>query len=201
MLPILDALRVPLKPFANPEQAFLSVEDYMYATSQLAQTTLRSVLGQMGSTTCWLPATRVNQQLQRIVDEHTEPWGVKVSTVEVKQIDLPQDMRRAMSKQAEAERERRAKVINAEGEFQAAAKLGEAAEVLMRFPAPCSCARCSTGSAAAVTAAASRGRGWRARDGHVEYEGFTPGGLAQLGERGVRNAEVEGSNPLPSTIQ
>src|SRR6185369_2351036 len=77
---------------------------------------------------------KVNQQLQRIIDEHTEPWGVKVSTVEVKQIDLPQDMQRAMSKQAEAERERRAKVINAEGEFQAAAKLGDAAEVLMRFP-------------------------------------------------------------------
>ena len=77
---------------------------------------------------------KVNQQLQRIIDEHTEPWGMKVSTVEVKQIDLPQDMQRAMSKQAEAERERRAKVINADGEFQAAAKLAEAAEVLMRFP-------------------------------------------------------------------
>ncbi len=77
---------------------------------------------------------KVNQQLQRIIDEHTEPWGMKVATVEVKQIDLPQDMQRAMSKQAEAERERRAKVINADGEFQAAAKLAEAAEVLMRFP-------------------------------------------------------------------
>jgi len=118
----------------NPEQAFLSVEDYMYATSQLAQTTLRSVLGQMELDDLLAARDKVNQQLQRIIDEHTEPWGVKVSTVEVKQIDLPQDMQRAMSKQAEAERERRAKVINAEGEFQAAAKLGEAAEVLMRFP-------------------------------------------------------------------
>jgi len=118
----------------NPEQAFLSVEDYMYATSQLSQTTLRSVLGQMELDDLLSARDKVNQQLQRIIDEHTEPWGVKVSTVEVKQIDLPQDMQRAMSKQAEAERERRAKVINAEGEFQAAAKLGEAAEVLMRFP-------------------------------------------------------------------
>jgi regulator of protease activity HflC (stomatin/prohibitin superfamily) len=118
----------------NPDQAFLSVDDYIYATSQLAQTTLRSVLGQMELDDLLAARDKVNQQLQRIIDEHTEPWGVKVSTVEVKQIDLPQDMQRAMSKQAEAERERRAKVINAEGEFQAAAKLGEAAEVLMRFP-------------------------------------------------------------------
>src|SRR4030095_13899556 len=118
----------------NPEQAFLSVEDYMYATSQLSQTTLRSVLGQMELDDLLSARDKVNQQLQRIIDEHTEPWGVKVSTVEVKQIDLPQDMQRAMSKQAEAERERRAKVINADGEFQAAAKLAEAAEVLMRFP-------------------------------------------------------------------
>jgi regulator of protease activity HflC (stomatin/prohibitin superfamily) len=109
----------------NPEQAFLSVEDYMYATSQLSQTTLRSVLGQMELDDLLAARDKVNQQLQRIIDEHTEPWGVKVSTVEVKQIDLPQDMQRAMSKQAEAERERRAK---------AAAKLGEAAEVLMRHP-------------------------------------------------------------------
>jgi regulator of protease activity HflC (stomatin/prohibitin superfamily) len=118
----------------NPEQAFLSVEDYIYATSQLSQTTLRSVLGQMDLDDLLSARDKVNQQLQRIIDEHTEPWGIKVSNVEVKQIDLPQDMQRAMSKQAEAERERRAKVINAEGEFQAAAKLGEAAEVLMRFP-------------------------------------------------------------------
>ena len=118
----------------NPDQAFLSVEDYIYATSQLSQTTLRSVLGQMELDDLLSARDKVNQQLQRIIDEHTEPWGVKVSTVEVKQIDLPQDMQRAMSKQAEAERERRAKVINAEGEFQAAAKLAEAADVLARFP-------------------------------------------------------------------
>jgi regulator of protease activity HflC (stomatin/prohibitin superfamily) len=118
----------------NPEQAFLSVEDYIYATSQLAQTTLRSVLGQMDLDDLLSARDKVNQQLQRIIDEHTEPWGIKVSNVEVKQIDLPQDMQRAMSKQAEAERERRAKVINADGEFQAAAKLAEAAEVLARFP-------------------------------------------------------------------
>jgi regulator of protease activity HflC (stomatin/prohibitin superfamily) len=115
-------------------KAVISVEDYLYATSQIAQTTLRSVLGQMELDDLLAARDKVNQQLQRIIDEHTEPWGVKVSTVEVKQIDLPQDMQRAMSKQAEAERERRAKVINAEGEFQAAAKLGEAAEVLMRAP-------------------------------------------------------------------
>ena len=118
----------------NPEQAFLSVEDYIYATSQLAQTTLRSVLGQMELDDLLAARDKVNQQLQRIIDEHTEPWGIKVSNVEVKQIDLPQDMQRAMSKQAEAERERRAKVINAEGEFQAAAKLAEAADVLARSP-------------------------------------------------------------------
>jgi regulator of protease activity HflC (stomatin/prohibitin superfamily) len=116
----------------NPEQAFLSVEDYIYATSQLSQTTLRSVLGQMELDDLLSARDKVNQQLQRIIDEHTEPWGIKVSNVEVKQI--PQDMQRAMSKQAEAERERRAKVINAEGEFQAAAKLGEAADVLARSP-------------------------------------------------------------------
>jgi len=129
-----DNVSIKVNAVINPDQAFLSVEDYMYATSQLAQTTLRSVLGQMELDDLLAARDKVNQQLQRIIDEHTEPWGVKVSTVEVKQIDLPQDMQRAMSKQAEAERERRAKVINAEGEFQAAAKLGEAAEVLMRFP-------------------------------------------------------------------
>jgi regulator of protease activity HflC (stomatin/prohibitin superfamily) len=118
----------------NPDQAFLSVEDYMYATSQLAQTTLRSVLGQMELDDLLAARDKVNQQLQRIIDEHTEPWGVKVSTVEVKQIDLPQDMQRAMSKQAEAERERRAKVINAEGEFQASERLKDAALVIEQHP-------------------------------------------------------------------
>ena len=118
----------------DPEKAIVAVQDYLYATSQIAQTTLRSVLGQVELDDLLSARDKINQQLQRIIDEHTEPWGIKVATVEVKQIDLPQDMQRAMAKQAEAERERRAKVINAEGEFQAAAKLSEAAEVLARFP-------------------------------------------------------------------
>ena len=118
----------------DPERAVVAVQDYLYATSQIAQTTLRSVLGQVDLDDLLSARDKINQQLQRIIDEHTEPWGIKVATVEVKQIDLPQDMQRAMAKQAEAERERRAKVINADGEFQAAAKLSEAAEVLARFP-------------------------------------------------------------------
>ena len=118
----------------DPERAVVAVQDYLYATSQIAQTTLRSVLGQVELDDLLSARDKINQQLQRIIDEHTEPWGIKVATVEVKQIDLPQDMQRAMAKQAEAERERRAKVINADGEFQAAAKLAEAAEVLTRFP-------------------------------------------------------------------
>jgi len=118
----------------DPEKAVVAVQDYLYATSQIAQTTLRSVLGQVELDDLLSARDKINQQLQRIIDEHTEPWGVKVATVEVKQIDLPQDMQRAMAKQAEAERERRAKVINAEGEFQAAARLAEAAEVLGRYP-------------------------------------------------------------------
>jgi len=118
----------------DPERAVISVEDYLYATSQMAQTTLRSVLGQVELDDLLSARDKINQQLQRIIDEHTDPWGIKVTTVEVKHIDLPQDMQRAMAKQAEAERERRAKVINAEGEAQAAAKLAEAAEVLTRFP-------------------------------------------------------------------
>jgi regulator of protease activity HflC (stomatin/prohibitin superfamily) len=118
----------------DPERAVISVEDYLYATSQIAQTTLRSVLGQVELDDVLSARDKINQQLQRIIDEHTDPWGIKVTTVEVKHIDLPQDMQRAMSKQAEAERERRAKVINAEGELQAAAKLSEAAEVLGHYP-------------------------------------------------------------------
>lgn len=118
----------------DPERAVIAVQDYLYATSQISQTTLRSVLGQVELDDLLSARDKINQQLQRIIDEHTEPWGIKVATVEVKQIDLPQDMQRAMAKQAEAERERRAKVINADGEFQAAAKLAEAAEVLARFP-------------------------------------------------------------------
>ena len=118
----------------DPEKAIIAVQDYLYATSQIAQTTLRSVLGQVELDDLLSARDKINQQLQRIIDEHTDPWGIKVTTVEVKHIDLPQDMQRAMAKQAEAERERRAKIINAEGEYKAAAKLAEAAEVLSRFP-------------------------------------------------------------------
>src|SRR5258707_7263462 len=115
-------------------KAVISVEDYLYATSQMAQTTLRSVLGQQEMDDLLASRAKINQELTRIIDQHTNPWGVKVTAVVVKNADIPQDMQRAMSKQAEAERERRAKVINAEGEFQAAAKLAEAAEVLSRHP-------------------------------------------------------------------
>jgi regulator of protease activity HflC (stomatin/prohibitin superfamily) len=118
----------------DAEKAIVAVQDYLYATRQIAQTTLRGVLGQVELDDLLSARDKVNQQLQRIIDERTESWGIKVTTVEVKQIDLAQDMQRAMAKQAEAERERRAKVINAEGEFQAAAKLAAAAEVLTRFP-------------------------------------------------------------------
>ncbi len=118
----------------EPQKAIVAVEDYLFATSQLAQTTLRSVLGQHELDDLLSARDRINQLLQKIIDEHTDPWGVKVGTVEVKHVDLPQDMQRAMSKQAEAERERRAKVINAEGEFQAAARLSEAAQVLTQYP-------------------------------------------------------------------
>jgi regulator of protease activity HflC (stomatin/prohibitin superfamily) len=118
----------------DSSKAVISVEDYLYATSQIAQTTLRSVLGQQELDDLLSSRDKINQELTRIIDEHTNPWGIKVAAVEVKNVDLPQDMQRAMSKQAEAERERRAKVINADGEFQAAAKLSEAADVLSRFP-------------------------------------------------------------------
>ena len=118
----------------DANKAVISVEDYLYATSQMAQTTLRSVLGQQEMDDLLASREKINEELTRIIDQHTSPWGVKVAAVEVKNVDLPQDMQRAMSKQAEAERERRAKVINAEGEFQAAAKLAEAADVLARFP-------------------------------------------------------------------
>ncbi len=118
----------------DPEKAIIQVEDYLYATSQMAQTTLRSVLGQQELDDLLSARDKINQQLQKIIDGHTDPWGVKVTAVEVKHIDLPQDMQRAMAKQAEAERERRAKVINADGEFQASAKLADAAQVLSRYP-------------------------------------------------------------------
>ncbi len=116
------------------DRAFLQVTDFLFATSQFAQTTLRSVLGQVELDDLLSQRDKINRQLQEIIDRHTEPWGVKVTAVEVKQVDLPDEMRRAMAKQAEAERERRSKVIAAEGEFQAAEKLGQAADVIARSP-------------------------------------------------------------------
>ncbi len=118
----------------DPVKAVVEVEDYILATSQLAQTTLRSVCGGVEMDELLSHRDKVNSQLQAILDQHTDPWGVKVTTVEVKYIDLPQEMQRAMAKQAEAERERRAKVINAEGEFQAAARLTEAAAIIGKHP-------------------------------------------------------------------
>lgn len=115
-------------------KAVVEVENYLYATSQLAQTTLRSVCGQAELDELLSDREKINSQLQEILDKHTDPWGVKVTTVEVKHIDLPQDMQRAMARQAEAERERRAKVINAEGEHQAANRLAEAAAIISEHP-------------------------------------------------------------------
>ncbi len=116
------------------DRAFLQVTDFLFATSQFAQTTLRSVLGQVDMDDLLSQRDKINRQLQEIIDRHTEPWGVKVTAVEVKQVDLPDEMRRAMARQAEAERERRSKIISAEGEFQAAEKLGQAADVIARSP-------------------------------------------------------------------
>ena len=118
----------------DPNAATIEVENYIFATSQLAQTTLRSVCGQVELDELLAQREKINTQLQNILDKHTDPWGIKVTTVEVKHIDLPQEMQRAMAKQAEAERERRAKVINAEGEFQAAARLTEAAGIITQHP-------------------------------------------------------------------
>lgn len=118
----------------GPRKAIIEVEDYLYATSQLAQTTLRSVLGQSQLDDLLSKRDEINSQLQRVIDEQTEPWGVKVANVEVKNVDLPQEMQRAIAKQAEAERERRAKVINAMGEFEAAEKLGQAADTIGKHP-------------------------------------------------------------------
>jgi regulator of protease activity HflC (stomatin/prohibitin superfamily) len=118
----------------QPDKAIISVENYIYATSQLAQTTLRSILGQSELDDLLAQRDKINRELQIIIDQHTEPWGIKVSNVEVKQIDLPPEMQRAMARQAEAERERRAKVVHAEGELQASQKLGEAAAVIERNP-------------------------------------------------------------------
>jgi regulator of protease activity HflC (stomatin/prohibitin superfamily) len=118
----------------DPNKAILEIENYLYGTSQLSQTTLRSVCGQVELDDILYQREKINLQLQEILDKHTDPWGVKVTTVEVKAIDLPDEMRRAMAKQAEAERERRSKVIRAEGEFQAAQKLKEAAEIISEQP-------------------------------------------------------------------
>src|SRR5690606_28808462 len=118
----------------QPQKAIVEVENYLVATSQLSQTTLRSVLGQSELDEILSQREKINQRLQQIIDAHTEPWGVKVSTVEVKQIDLPQEMQRAMARQAEAERERRSKVISAEGEYQASQRLSDAAKILDERP-------------------------------------------------------------------
>ena len=115
-------------------KAIIEVENYQYAMSQLAQTTLRSVCGQAELDELLSAREKINSELQAILDTHTDPWGIKVATVELKHIDLPQEMQRAMAKQAEAERERRAKIINAEGEYQAAAKLAEAAGIISEHP-------------------------------------------------------------------
>jgi regulator of protease activity HflC (stomatin/prohibitin superfamily) len=118
----------------NPLKAVLEVENYLHATSQVALTTLRSTLGQAELDELLSARDRINRSLQTIIDGHTEPWGVKVTSVEVKDADLPERMQRAMARQAEAERERRAKVINSEGEFQASQRLREAAEVMTPYP-------------------------------------------------------------------
>jgi len=118
----------------DPVKAIVQVENYAYAMSQLAQTTLRSVCGQAELDDLLAERDKINAKLQEILDTHTDPWGIKVTTVELKQIDLPQEMQRAIARQAEAERERRAKVINAEGEFQAAAKLAEASRIIENHP-------------------------------------------------------------------
>jgi regulator of protease activity HflC (stomatin/prohibitin superfamily) len=119
----------------DPVRAIIEVENYIYATSQLAQTTLRSNLGEVGLDELLAEREKLNIRLQEVIDRHSDPWGVKVSLVEVKQVDLPQEMQRAMAKQAEAEREKRAKIIHADGEFQAAKMLSEAAAVMQKEPA------------------------------------------------------------------
>lgn len=114
----------------NPDHAIIEVEDYLYATSQLAQTTMRSVCGEAELDDLLAEREKLNMKLQEILDKQTDPWGIKVTNVEIKHIDLPDEMKRAMAKQAEAERERRAKVIHAEGEYQAATKLADAANIM-----------------------------------------------------------------------
>lgn len=118
----------------DPVKAVIQVENYLYATSQLSQTTLRSILGQVELDDLLSERDKLNLQIQEVLDRHTDPWGIKVSLVEIKFVDLPQEMQRAMARQAEAERERRAKVINAEGEYQAATKLAEASDILSKNP-------------------------------------------------------------------
>ena len=118
----------------QPDKAIIEVQDFLFATSQISQTTLRSVLGQSEMDELLSARDVINHKLQKIIDDQTEPWGIKVSNVEVKQIDLPIEMQRAMAKQAEAERERRAKIIHAEGEFQASQKLADAAEIINKQP-------------------------------------------------------------------
>jgi len=118
----------------EPEKSVVQVENFLYATSQLAQTTLRSVLGQVELDDLLSERERLNTQLQQILDQHTEPWGVKVASVEVKQVDLPPDMQRAMAKQAEAEREKRAKIVHAAGELEASQKLAAAATAMAAEP-------------------------------------------------------------------
>jgi regulator of protease activity HflC (stomatin/prohibitin superfamily) len=118
----------------NPDRAVIEVEDFLFATSQLSQTTLRSVLGQMELDDLLSEREKINHQIQEILDQATDPWGIKVTNVEVKHVDLPQEMQRAIARQAEAERERRAKVIHAEGEFQASGRLAEAANIIGQAP-------------------------------------------------------------------
>lgn len=118
----------------DPAKAVVSVENYLFATSQLSQTTLRSVLGQADLDELLSERERLNERLQEIIDQHTDPWGIKVSMVELKHVDLPQEMQRAMARQAEAEREKRAKIIHAQGELEAARSLSEAAEMISRNP-------------------------------------------------------------------
>jgi regulator of protease activity HflC (stomatin/prohibitin superfamily) len=119
----------------DPNRAIVEVENFLLATSQIAQTTLRSVLGKAELDQLLAERERLNEDLQKIIDDQTEPWGVKVTTVEIKDVEIPEQMQRAMARQAEAERERRAKIINSEGEYQAAQKLADAADIISRNPA------------------------------------------------------------------
>ncbi len=118
----------------DPAKSVIKIERYMVATSQIAQTTLRSILGQAELDDLLARREKINQELQKIIDEQTDPWGIKVSTVEIKDVELPQTIQRAFARQAEAERERRAKIINAEGEYQASERLSEAARILSKHP-------------------------------------------------------------------